>query len=228
MRPKCKICGYRGAEPKKTTRDGPVLWHRTCRRCNLAHSGTKRTFAWETEAVQYINALVKRAETVGAKVDAAEAILDELESKVEHWDGKLRAIRAEYKKQRAQVVKYYDRRKQKERDREKYGRTIATAKQRAKAKAKKDHCEECGFKAKHIAQLDVDHIDGNSGNNDPSNLQTLCANCHRLKTFANGDHLTPVRVVSKGRGGCRPGAGAPKGGWSPTAELLEIHSDLKH
>jgi 5-methylcytosine-specific restriction endonuclease McrA len=32
-------------------------------------------------------------------------------------------------------------------------------------------------------QLDVDHIDGNHRNNNPENLQTLCANCHRLKTF---------------------------------------------
>ena len=31
-------------------------------------------------------------------------------------------------------------------------------------------------------QLDVDHIDNNHENNDPSNLQTLCKNCHALKT----------------------------------------------
>jgi 5-methylcytosine-specific restriction endonuclease McrA len=29
----------------------------------------------------------------------------------------------------------------------------------------------------------VDHIDGNHSNDDPSNLQTLCANCHRFKTW---------------------------------------------
>ena len=49
-------------------------------------------------------------------------------------------------------------------------------------KHKKDYCEACGFVAEYAIQLDVDHIDGNSDNNDPSNLQTLCANCHRLKT----------------------------------------------
>ena len=53
---------------------------------------------------------------------------------------------------------------------------------------KKDYCEFCGFKAVHIVQLDVDHIDGNHANNDLSNLQTLCANCHRLKTQMNNDH----------------------------------------
>lgn len=46
----------------------------------------------------------------------------------------------------------------------------------------KDTCENCGFVAKDLCQMDVDHIDGNHSNNDPSNLQTLCANCHRLKT----------------------------------------------
>ena len=53
---------------------------------------------------------------------------------------------------------------------------------------KKDRCEFCGFIALHSVQLDVDHIDGNRKNNDISNLQTLCANCHRLKTQLNNDH----------------------------------------
>jgi hypothetical protein len=52
---------------------------------------------------------------------------------------------------------------------------------------KKDHCEFCGFVAEHACQLDVDHKDGNKKNNDISNLQTLCANCHRLKTYLNKD-----------------------------------------
>ncbi len=52
---------------------------------------------------------------------------------------------------------------------------------------KKDYCEHCEFKPVHISQLDVDHIDGDRHNNDPSNLQTLCANCHRLKTHLSGD-----------------------------------------
>jgi 5-methylcytosine-specific restriction endonuclease McrA len=48
---------------------------------------------------------------------------------------------------------------------------------------KKASCDNCGFKADHLCQLDIDHIDGNSSNNDIKNLQTLCANCHRLKTW---------------------------------------------
>lgn len=47
---------------------------------------------------------------------------------------------------------------------------------------KKDKCDFCGFIPIDQCQLDVDHIDGNHKNNNPDNLQTLCANCHRLKT----------------------------------------------
>jgi 5-methylcytosine-specific restriction endonuclease McrA len=50
-------------------------------------------------------------------------------------------------------------------------------------KYKKDYCESCGFIPKHRCQLDVDHINSDHKNNTKSNLQTLCANCHRLKTM---------------------------------------------
>jgi 5-methylcytosine-specific restriction endonuclease McrA len=33
-----------------------------------------------------------------------------------------------------------------------------------------------------MCQLDAHHVDGNHENNDPTNIQTLCANCHRLVT----------------------------------------------
>ncbi|AGY48466.1 HNH endonuclease [Bacillus phage Spock] len=49
-------------------------------------------------------------------------------------------------------------------------------------------CDTCGFKAEHRCQLDVDHIDGNHDNNEQSNLQVLCSNCHRLKTWKNKDN----------------------------------------
>ena len=56
-------------------------------------------------------------------------------------------------------------------------------------KHKKDVCENtaCTATIEDTCQLDVDHIDGNKQNNDPSNLMTLCANCHRLKTKLAGD-----------------------------------------
>lgn len=49
---------------------------------------------------------------------------------------------------------------------------------------KGDVCERCLFKAEHSCQLDVHHRDGNFRNNDPANLETLCANCHRLEGVA--------------------------------------------
>lgn len=52
---------------------------------------------------------------------------------------------------------------------------------------KKERCENCGFVPIHECQLDVDHTDGNHNNNEPDNLRTLCANCHRLKTYVNKD-----------------------------------------
>lgn len=56
-------------------------------------------------------------------------------------------------------------------------------------KYKKDYCESCGFIPQYQVQLDVDHKDGNNKNNSVDNLQTLCANCHRLKTFINKDYI---------------------------------------
>jgi hypothetical protein len=57
-------------------------------------------------------------------------------------------------------------------------------------------CERCEFVPEHSCQLDVDHKDGNKLNNDPANLQTLCANCHRLKTYNNKDWETKIPVVN--------------------------------
>jgi hypothetical protein len=45
-------------------------------------------------------------------------------------------------------------------------------------------CSRCHFIPEHPAQLDVHHIDGDRANNDPANLSTLCANCHRLEHTA--------------------------------------------
>jgi 5-methylcytosine-specific restriction endonuclease McrA len=44
---------------------------------------------------------------------------------------------------------------------------------------KKTSCERCHFLAEDPCQLDVHHKDHNHKNNDVTNLQTLCANCHR-------------------------------------------------
>lgn len=49
-------------------------------------------------------------------------------------------------------------------------------------KIKAQQCEMCGFNGLPC-QLDVHHIDENHKNNALHNLQTLCANCHRLITL---------------------------------------------
>ena len=34
--------------------------------------------------------------------------------------------------------------------------------------------------------LELDHIDGNAGNNNPSNLRLICPNCHAMTPTAKG------------------------------------------
>lgn len=43
-------------------------------------------------------------------------------------------------------------------------------------------CSRCGFVAEHLCQIDVHHRDGDPTNNDLTNLEDLCANCHRYIT----------------------------------------------
>jgi hypothetical protein len=52
-------------------------------------------------------------------------------------------------------------------------------------------CERCGFIAEDRCQLDVHHKDRNHHNNDPNNLETLCANCHRLEHKRSPEVLSP-------------------------------------
>lgn len=42
-----------------------------------------------------------------------------------------------------------------------------------------ESCEECGYTPMFTRSLDVHHRDGDKTNNDPSNLKTVCATCHR-------------------------------------------------
>lgn len=68
-------------------------------------------------------------------------------------------------------------------------------------KFRKPYCENvdgrlgyiCNYDIIYQAQLHVDHINGNPSDNTESNLQTLCANCHIVKTIDSGDNMTPGR-----------------------------------
>ncbi|ALA07792.1 putative HNH homing endonuclease [Bacillus phage BC01] len=77
---------------------------------------------------------------------------------------------------------HHDRRKKNDPDYTKFNSIQRPYKESIKRKRVTMTCEYCGFKAEDPCQLDIDHIDGNHKNNDPSNHQVLCANCHRLKT----------------------------------------------
>ena len=39
-----------------------------------------------------------------------------------------------------------------------------------------------------IKLTEIDHIDGNRNNNDHSNVQELCAHCHKIKGMFSGDY----------------------------------------
>lgn len=50
------------------------------------------------------------------------------------------------------------------------------------------HCFECNLEEwrGHLIPLEVDHIDGNAGNNSFENLRLLCPNCHGITTTWKG------------------------------------------
>jgi hypothetical protein len=66
-------------------------------------------------------------------------------------------------------------------------------------KYRKDYCEardgRLGWKCTNeilfpLWQLSVDHFDGDRNNNEPSNLLTLCHNCHGIKTNIFRNNMT--------------------------------------
>jgi hypothetical protein len=63
---------------------------------------------------------------------------------------------------------------------------------------RKEYCENIdgrlGFKCTTNivlprVQLHIDHIDGFNDNNEVENLQTLCADCHAIKTVVQGENM---------------------------------------
>lgn len=75
-------------------------------------------------------------------------------------------------------------------------------------------CRHCSERGLIVCASDVDHVDGNPGNNERDNLQSLCHSCHSIKTAS--DHgkrvatgcdaqgLTPEWKKSLGADGTRP------------------------
>ena len=174
-RPTChcgKPCRSRGS-----LSNGDRKWDNRCGVCHDRKTRQNKGLAprsapgeWNTK--QRIGKIERQLQSVTMKLAVAKIELGE--------------VVKERTKIRLQVRKYYE--KQKARAN---GGTKHQGKGNSYKKHKGDRCEECGFVAKYSAQLDVDHIDGNHDNNDVTNLQTLCATCHRAKTIEAGDHLTP-------------------------------------
>lgn len=60
-----------------------------------------------------------------------------------------------------------------------YGAHCITCHRKPHTRTKGDACELCMYKPLFRMSLDVHHRDGDHRNNEPSNLMTLCATCHR-------------------------------------------------
>lgn len=76
-------------------------------------------------------------------------------------------------------------------------------------KYRKNHCDnidgrfgfDCTATIHNVNyQLTIDHINGNHCDNSPSNLQTLCHNCHHWWTFTMGYNLKKeFRILTEER-----------------------------
>ncbi|WP_207383293.1 HNH endonuclease [Comamonas thiooxydans] len=72
--------------------------------------------------------------------------------------------------------------------------STAWRKLRASVLAEQPLCVDCAVIGRTSIAEDVDHKDGNPGNNERENLQGLCHPCHSRKTAA--DHGKTVRMGS--------------------------------
>jgi predicted nucleic acid-binding Zn ribbon protein len=71
--------------------------------------------------------------------------------------------------------------------------TVTLAGNRARAKKLRgDQCGECGA----TSQLHAHHIDGDPSNNDPANIETLCASCHLRWHWRHGKKAKPRAVCA--------------------------------
>jgi hypothetical protein len=62
-------------------------------------------------------------------------------------------------------------------------------------------CSQCGWGERNIhtgkIPLEIDHIDGDSENNAPTNLRVLCPNCHSLTSTYKGANKVSKRTYRK-------------------------------
>ena len=60
-------------------------------------------------------------------------------------------------------------------------RTCKNRKRDKRERIKDLHCSRCSFVAVDPCQIDIHHKDRNHNNDDPANIENLCACCHRLE-----------------------------------------------
>lgn len=51
----------------------------------------------------------------------------------------------------------------------------------------------------HSATLDINHIDGNNLNRDPSNIEVLCKMCHTVVTLNHEHHLQEKKDIRRAK-----------------------------
>jgi hypothetical protein len=77
---------------------------------------------------------------------------------------------------------------------------VTTGRERARRRFAADACVQCGA----TENLDRHHVDGNTRNNEPENVEVRCRRCHmsvdgRLHALAHATDLTPAQVETIGR-----------------------------
>lgn len=70
--------------------------------------------------------------------------------------------------------------------------TVAWQRLRAMVLAERPLCAHCFERGLIVPATDVDHMDGDPGNNARSNLQSLCHACHSIKTMRERHGSKPV------------------------------------
>ena len=179
VRTACRNCGspakFMGMNYNGTKR----RWSTRCDVCLNMEQGRSTQSREEWKAKQQVPEIQKRR--------------DELLRQIVE----LKHIVREYKAMRT-ALRLYHRKKAERTKARKENKRGGT---RCYTRFKKTSCEDCGLKPEYAGELDVHHIDRNRRNNNPSNLRTLCARCHRREHFKSQDHLTadggqqPLRLV---------------------------------
>jgi len=182
IRPKCEVCTKRVANRLPLREGQPTRYRKTCTRCRRSPLTLEQTeierLARQKQATKIISHVRPRCGKCGVNV-----------------------CRIRYNRQlkvTAEGLPFYEKTCNPcHRGERTIGEQYPPYRKNALAAQDKPHCTYCGFEPLHVCQLDVDHIDGDKQNNGLDNLQVLCANCHRLKTWLAGDDRKWIEATRK-------------------------------